>query len=329
MPSPLLALVAAATLSATPTWEAYHASHSLDCQATEALDPPETVHHAGFTYLFRGTAVQVRRDAKRAHPEVRLGVLSGLKELDPGTQALLADWLARFKAQDVDAVIVDGDSAEDESRLDDVFAALAGSGLPTYVVIGNWEGRASFNRALHDAAKEHPNLINADFARRYDGEGFDLISLPGYYDRNYVRSSGGCVYTAADAKGLVALAAQADDPVVLVTHGPPKQSGKAAIDFVPDTGNVGDPNLAAAITEAKIHFGVHGHILEAGQRATDLAGKPVAQNKLVPALFVNPGPANALPWKLNDGKTSTGAAALLTLQGGKAKWELWAAPKSK
>jgi len=330
MTLPLYALLTTATLAGAPaTWDGFQSEHSLSCLTTDALEPPETLEHAGFTYVFHGTSVQVRRDSKRAHADIRLGVLSGIKELDDTTKAQLTGWLAKFKAADVDAILVGGDNAEDESRLDDVFQFLAATELPTYVIIGNWEGRASFNRALRDAAKGHPNLINGDFARRFDGEGFDVITLPGYNDKQFVRSSGGCIYIPDDAKSIVTLAKQSDDPVVLLMHGPPRMKGKDAIDFVPDSGNVGDENVAAAIAEAKIQLGIHGHILEAGQRATDINGKPVPQNKMVKSLFVNPGPANALPWKLNDGKTSYGAAALVTMQDGKAKWELWAAPKPK
>lgn len=324
------AVLALILLAAAPAdWDAFQGAHSLECLTTDTLEPPQTLHHAGFSYVFHGTSVQLRREQPRTHREIRLGVLSGIKELDEATKAQLGGWLARFKAADVDAILVGGDNAEDESRLDDVFQFLAATELPTYVIIGNWEGRASFNRALRDAAKQHPNLINGDFARRLDGEGFDVVTLPGYSDRNFVRSSGGCIYSPDEARGLVALAKQADDPVVLLMHGPPRQRGKAAIDYVPGVGNVGDANLTDAIREAGIHVGIHGHILEAGQRATDLGGKPVPQKKRVASLFVNPGPANALPWKLNDGKTSYGAAAIVTLDRGEASWELLAAPKPK
>lgn len=328
MSSTVLAL--SLLLAAAPAdWDAYQTAHSLECQTTDALEPAQTVHHEGFSYVFRGTSVQLRREAQRGHKPIRLGVLSGIKELDEPTRAQLAGWIARFKSEDVDAILVGGDSAEDESRLDDVFQFLAATELPTLVVIGNWEGRASFNRALRDAAKGHPNLINGDFARRLDGDGFDVVTLPGYFDRNYVRSTGGCIYSEVDLKGMVQLAKQADHPVVLLTHGPPRQKGKEAIDYVPEIGNVGDPRLTDALAEAGIRVGIHGHILEAGQRATDLGGKPVPQKKPVPALFINPGPANALPWKLNGGKTSTGAAALLTLDAGKASWELLLPPRAR
>jgi len=75
------------------------------------------------------------------------------------------------------------------------------------------------------------------------------------------------------------------------------------------------------LQQAKIQFGVFGHILESGGRATDLAGKKqVKPNTLSAELFVNPGPAFADPWPLNGGAVSHGMAALLTLRNGKAEW---------
>jgi hypothetical protein len=85
---------------------------------------------------------------------------------------------------------------------------------------------------------------------------------------------------------------------------------------------VGDPDLATAIAEAKINFGVFGHILEAGGRATDLEGKKaVRPGQVASALFVNPGPAFADPWGLNGGGVSHGMAAILTIKNGKGEWQ--------
>jgi hypothetical protein len=44
---------------------------------------------------------------------------------------------------------------------------------------------------------------------------------------------------------------------------------------------------------------------------------------------VNQGSANPLPWKLNDGTTSYGLAALLTIDGKKASYEILRGAKPK
>ncbi len=314
------------------TWAEYQAANTLSCNGSgEALPAPEVKQFGGFEYSFSGPHAKVRRLGGRAVPgEVRLGVLSGIKELDRQTKEVLTAFFERFKAEKVEGVILGGDNAENESDLEDVFAWIAEvTELPVYVVIGNWEGRAPFNRALRNVSKEHPNLLNLDFIRRLDAEGFDLISLGGYFDSRYLKGHGCCLYKPQDVEALAGWVKQADDPVILLVHGPPQQKGKEAIDFVPGFGNVGDPALAKLVAETKIPFGIHGHILEAGGRATDAKGSKLVPGKLLPQFFLNPGPASALPWKMNDGKTGYGMAALVTLQGKLAKFEILRAPKPK
>lgn len=254
-------------------------------------------------------------------------MLSGIKDFDPETRALLDGFLARFRAERIGGLVIGGDSAEYEEDMEELFGHLAEIDLPVYVIIGNWESRTKFNRALRAVSKERPNIINMNLVRRLDAEGFDVVSLGGYRDRNYVKTSGSCVYEERDAKELAALAEDRGEPVLLLMHGPPLQKGRQAIDYVPEAGNVGDPEVAAAIATAKIPFGIHGHILEAGGRATDAAGKPLPQKRFHKALFLNPGPANPLPWKMNDGSTSRGMAAILTIKGRTAKYEILRAPK--
>jgi Icc-related predicted phosphoesterase len=310
-------------------WDEYQAAHSLVCVGPlEKLAKPEVKVHAGFEFTFSGSTAKVRRvNGSAVAGEVRLGVISGVKELDKATRTSLDEFFERFKAASVEGVLVGGDSAENELDLEEVLGYLAKSELPTYAVIGNWESRAPFNRAIRTVAKEHPNLVNMDLVRRLQAEAFELVSLGGYFDKAYVKSSGACLFTPEDAKGIAAIAKEASQPVVLLMHAPPRQKGKEAIDFVPGAGNVGNTDALAAITEARIPFGVHGHILEAGGRATDLAGRPLAPSKFHPALFLNPGGATALPWKMNDGKTSYGTAAILTIKGKTASYEILRAPR--
>lgn len=313
------------------TWEEYQAAHSLTCVGPiEVFPKPDVREHKGFQYVFLGSTAKVQRIAGRVIPgELRLGVLSGIKELDKETRETIERFVVRFKTDKVEGLVVGGDSAEHETDLEDIFAFLAAFDLPTYVVIGNWEGRAPFNRALRVASRDHPNLINMNLVRRLDAEGVDIVSLGGYLDRMYVKGSGSCVYKPEDARALASIARGANDPVLLLMHGPPRQSGRDAIDFVPGAGNVGDRDVAAAIAEARIPFGIHGHILEAGGRGTDAAGKLLPERKWHKSLFVNPGPVNSLPWRLNGGKTSYGLGAILTLKGKEARYEILHAPKQE
>src|SRR5207244_6981531 len=154
-----------------------------------------------------------------------------------------------------------------------------------------------------------------------------LVSLSGYHDKTYLHLSGGCIYTEQALTDAQSAIRAADDPVVMLVHGPPKQSGKQALDYVPGAGNVGDQKLTDLIKQLKVPFGTFGHILEAGGHGTDLAGKPLPPKKLHPALYVNQGSANPLIWKMNDGTTAYGLAAILTVDGKKASYEVLKAPK--
>ncbi len=315
-----------ALLAAAPAFEKYQQDNETTCmgRADAAFAQPDAWSEQGFRFTVKGGNAEVHAEA--APKEARVGLLSAVKDFSRETQANLAQFVAAFRKAGVQGIVVDGDSAygvdDQDSTLTDLFTWLGAQGLPVYAIIGNSESRSSFNRALLAAFRAHPNVVNLDLVRRVEGDGFTLVSLPGYYDARYIHESAGCRYKPEDAQELTRIARGAPSPVVLVTHGPPRQEGKSALDATDDGHNVGDPDLALAIAEAKINFGVFGHILEAGGRATDLEGKkPVRAGQLVSALYVNPGPAFADPWGLNGGGVSHGMAAILTIKNGKGEWQ--------
>lgn len=313
------------------TFAEYEAAHAFDCNGPlEKLPAPDVIEYGGHRYEMLGSTARARRTgAAAAKGEVRLGVLSGIKDLEPDTKEALEGFFGELKKRRVAAVLVGGDSAESPEDLEKVYAFLvAQTDVPLLAVAGNSERGGAHNYAIKKQREAgHLNLLNMDLVRRFDGDGFDVVSIGGYYDKKYMRMAGGCAYRPEDVAAAQAAAKECDDPVVFLGHGPPKQSGKTALDFVPEAGNVGDPALTEAIKAAGIPFGVFGHILEAGARATDLSGKPLPEGKLARALYLNPGPANPLPWKLNSGGTSYGLAGVLTLEGRQAKYELLHAPR--
>ena len=67
-----------------------------------------------------------------------------------------------------------------------------------------------------------------------------------------------------------------------------------------------------------VDFGIFGHILEAGGRATDDATshKPLKMpmKKPTPRLFVNVGSASSIGLKMLDKKTARGLAAIVTIE---------------
>ncbi len=321
-----LALLAAEATPRAPAFDKYQADNETTCigAADAVLVNPDSWTESGFKFAVKGGRAEVH--AQAAPGQARLGLLAAVKDFSPETLANLMAFLAAFRKAGVSGVVVDGDSAygvdDQDSTLTDLFSWLGEQGLPVYVIIGNSESRSSFNRAALAAFRKRPDLINLDLVRRVEGDGFTLVSLPGYYDARYIHESAGCRYKPEDAQELPLIARGAPSPVVLVTHGPPRQEGKSALDVTTDGHNVGDPDLAAAIAEAKIPFGVFAHILESGGRATDLEGKKsIKAGTPARALYLNPGPAFADPWGLNGGGVSHGMAAILTLKDGKGEWQ--------
>lgn len=312
-------------------WVAYQEENETTCVGpVDGRQAAPTVYDlGGFHYVVDGARATITRTVPRKVPgEARLGVVSSVKDDEKETRANVDEYLAKFKAADVDAILVGGDTAINESEIEPILARLATLGVPVLAVAGNAENRSAFNRATLEAHRTNRNVLNLDLVRVVEGGGWDVVSLPGYYDKRYTLQSGTCMYTAADVAKLKALAASVEGPVVLLSHGPPRQAGKLAVDFVPEAGNVGDPDITEALAAAKIPFGVFGHILEAGGRATDLTGKKeIKPLTFAEALYLAPGSVNSLPWRLNGGQTSYGMAAVLTIAGRKAKYEVLRSPQ--
>jgi Icc-related predicted phosphoesterase len=322
----MIATIAAALLVAAGSFEQYQVDSETTCvgKADHVLAAPETWSASGHAFTASGSKLEVKAEQPEAGV-ARLGLLSAVKDFSPDTKKNLEIFIAAFKKAGVRAIIVGGDSAygvdDQDSTIAEVFTFLGDQGIPVYAVIGNSESRSAFNRGALAAWRKNKSVINLGLVRRVEADGFTLVSLPGYFDRRFIAETSGCNYKPEDAQELTRLARGATTPVVLVTHGPPRQDGAQAIDVTTDGKNVGDPDLTQAIADAKIPFGVFGHILEAGGRATDLEGKkPVKQGTPATSLYINPGPAFADPWAMNDGRTSKGMAAILTLKGGKAEW---------
>lgn len=314
-------------------WGAFEEAYQFECNAPWVLitDAPQTVKYDGWIYEHAGASIKVRRDkpALAKSGPVKLGLLAGIKDLEKETQETLKRFLDAFEQADVEVIVVGGDTAEQTEVLDAVYAWLPKqTKRPIVSIAGNTERAGAHNYAIGKVRKGGTlNLINLGLIRRYDGLGFDLVSLSGYHDKTYLHLSGGCIYSDQALTDAESAIRAADDPVIMLVHGPPRQTGKAALDFVPGAGNVGDAKLTELIKKMKVPFGIFGHILEAGGHATDLSGKPLPPKKPAAALYVNQGSANPLPWKMNDGSTSYGLAAIMTVSGNKASYEVLKAPK--
>ncbi|MEO0813191.1 MAG: metallophosphoesterase, partial [Myxococcota bacterium] len=242
-----------------------------------------------------------------------VGALTDVKENSPENLANLDVFLKHFKKAKVDLIIVAGDSGLDEEQLVGVLGKVAESKVPVFNIAGNREGKADYVSAMEKVAKDHPNVFNLNAVRRIDTPFADFVSMPGYFNPSYIHAEDGCQYFQADVDGLDALAKASDSPVVLISHGGPLQTGEQAIDRTAEGANVGDSMLTKAIEKNAIKFGIFGNIHEAGGRATDLAGETLLpEGQSHESLFLNPGPADAVAWQMNDGSESLGMASVLT-----------------
>ncbi len=309
------------------TWVQVGTRYQTECPTPLfTLEKPETVTVGAHTLEVRGSTA-VRTGGPWKGP-LKIGVLGAIKEASAETKQNIKKAAAEFQKRGVHFVVANGDVSEGEFDLEDAFMMLGDAvKVPVFTHIGNSEGKGSFTRAYLKANKTHPHLFNMNWIRQVDLGGIHLFSLPGYYNLKFLHGKAGCHYTAKDVHVLRQLMEKvpAGDVKILTAHGPPKSFGKQGIDVAFDAGNVGDPEMADLLETVPVPFGIFGHILEAGGRATSnlKTGAPVKlpMKKPVNRLYFNAGSASATPWGMLNGKQSYGMAAVLTVDGGKAKME--------
>ena len=288
---------------------------------------PKTVKVGERTFEIRGA--QLTQTSKDADAKITLGVMANIKEDTPDNLSNIKSILEFFKTEGVEAIVVAGDLGESESQIANVLKPIAQTQLPVFITIGNRERKVDFNKAAEATAKEFPGVVNLNFVRLANLDDVSLVSVPGYYDKSYIHVKDGCHYQSSDLGMLGdAVKAAGGQPVVLVSHGPPRQSGTEAIDRTQEQANVGDPALTQALTDAGIKFGIFAQIQEAGGRATDPTGtKLIGPGTTADALFLNPGATDSVSWPMNDGTRSVGMAAVMTIDGGKATYKVHRIPE--
>jgi len=314
-----------ASMSAPAEDDAYPPAEA-GCAVAARTGPAQSLQVGSRGATLEGTTLTFPEPAKDG--KLVLGVLGPINETSGQNLLALRKDEAFFAKNHADAIVVTGDVGEVAGGIERALEELAQTKLPVLVVIGNRECRADFNDGVKAAQKKFSNVVNLDEIREVRFPEATLVSLPGYHDPNYINCDTGCRYTQGTLHDVAQLAKASKAPVVLVSHGPPRGEGSQAIDYAESGGNVGDPAINKVIDEGHIAFGVFSNIKEAGGRATDLAGTTrVPQDTFVRSLFLNPGPVGAEGWRMNDGTTAHGFAAVLTLQNGKGAWKLLQNPK--
>ncbi len=261
-------------------------------------------------------------NADAAKPLV-LGVLTDIKNNIPKNLSNINSFIDTFKKEGVDAILLTGDVSEKYAALKSVLETIAKHGLLTFVIIGNREIKDDYVKAVTEVQAQYKNLVNLNRVRLADLGAVTLVSLPGYYDANYIHHPPACNYGEAQVAETQKLVAEVKNSALLVSHGPPRGAGKDAIDNAVEAGNVGDPRITKLIADANIPFGIFGNIHEAGGKAVGPDHKTVLEaGKPYNNLFLNPGPCDSDPWNMNDGSISRGMAGIMKIQGKQASYKI-------
>jgi hypothetical protein len=307
---------------ADPTPTTLTASHP-ECVGPMTAEPAETLTIGDKTFERKGSVVTMT--GTDPDDELAIGQITDVKDWTAENCANLRVVTKWFVDEKVDLIAVTGDLGESVESIEKVVREVAKTNLPVVAIAGNRECRDHFTTALTNVQKDHKNVINMNTVRVLNTDDASLVSMPGYYNRNYIHCAEGCEYTSSDVAALLEIAKSATAPVrVLVSHGPPKQNGPTALDRIHEDVNVGDPEMTKVLQAGLFPFGLFGNIQEAGGYATDLSGeKRVAQDAYADQLYMNPGPVDAVRWAMLDGSESLGMAGIMRIKGKQAKYKIY------
>ena len=277
-----------------------------------------TTSIAGRRFERQGTTLNMAADDDNL---TRLGVLGNIKEFSAANQKALKEYVLFFKKRKVDAIVVTGDIGESELGIYSALKALSEAGVPVLALTGNRENGGDFQRATDRL----PGVINLNKIRLVRMDDHHIVSVPGYYDPNYIHAKGGCLYGEAELSEVqAALHAARNRPTLVVSHGPHLQRGPRATDVVSEGDHVGNVELTKLFETAQVKFGVASNIQEAGGRATNRDGTlAISQNTFTRELFFNPGGADrSVAWKMLSGQFAHGMVGFMTLRGPMAAHEV-------
>jgi Icc-related predicted phosphoesterase len=292
------------------------------CVGRVSTTPEEKLEIAGKTWIRKGSTLTL--EGSDADDEFAIGQLSDIKDHTPENAANLKLALEWLKGEKVDAIALTGDLGESAESIQRVLEDAAALGVPVFAIIGNRECKDHYAQGVAAAQAKHKNIINLNEIRVVNTDDVSFVSMPGYYNKSYIHCEAGCEYTADDVAQLPTIAKAATGPVtVLISHGPPKMSGAAAIDRIHEGDNVGDPALTAVMKDGAFAFGMFGNIQEAGGHATNLAGDTrIAPETWADSLYLNPGPIDSVRWMMLDGTESVGMAGLLKIKGKQGMYKI-------
>ena len=286
------------------------------CVGPISAGTPEKVTIGDQTWELNGSTMTLKSELK--NKELVIGAVTDIKEDTDENKANLKKLVEFFKKNKARLIVVAGDTGQNQKELEGALEVLASAKIPVFNIVGNREGKTEYRNAMVGLRAKYGNVFDLNVIRKVATPVVDIVSMPGYFNASYLHNDDGCIYYPADLEALSGLVKSCKEPVLLVSHGGPKQEGPEALDRTAEGENRGDPGLAKVMAENKVPFGIFGNFHEAGGRATDLSGTTkLEENKAVDSLYINPGPADAVKWMMNDGSESEGMGAILTLKDGK------------
>ncbi len=230
-----------------------------------------------------------------------LGALADTHDAAPATLAAVRRFAGEFRRAPVDAVVLLGDLAASGEGVAAIVRA-ADAGAPLLVLPGEREPEGRFHDALDDARKSGLDVVDLQRERVLDGDGVDLVALPGYPFWSYLAQEG-CRYRADDLPPLAALAAALDGPSLLLAHTPPRGARDRGFGDAP----LGDPALARLLGDGKLRFALFAHVDEA-------AGADAPEDAPADRLLLNVGSADAVG--------NPPRAAIVQLEDGRARYRV-------
>lgn len=247
------------------------------------------------------------------------GVLSDIH----GNVNNTAFFVRYFVGKGVDGFLLPGDIVEhfrnnvpDDKELNDILQIVASSGLPVFVIPGNHETKEVYNNVLSKLGKD--NVIDMAKIRRVDMELVTILSLPGYNIASFVAEDG--FMFGEKELDMLRSFSHTRQKKILFSHQIPKSKRAGGIDNAYSLNHAGDATLASIMAEEKIDVSVGSHIHEAGGQAETRGGVFVPQNTYSETLYLNPG--SVTNWAFLNGTAYNGLAALLTINGTHAAYEV-------
>jgi hypothetical protein len=247
-----------------------------------------------------------------------IGALADTKEALPETLERLGRLVARMRSAGAGLVVVLGGTETGFEGARSILRALAG--LPVVGLPGDRESRSGWQAAVESLGDGGLDLTRA---RGISLPGVSLLGVPGYFLAHHLHAKEqGCGYDRRDLERLARRVRALPKPRVLLSHGPPRGVGEGAIDRAFGGLEIGDPELLELCRRAGIRFGLFAHVHESAGRATTIEGRPVAEGEWSDSLLLNVGSADSVPHEDLAGRWSRGTAALLELEGSRARFRM-------